>query len=126
TITYDIAISYRNMPLKQSVRTTIDKWTTVRFGDASDMAFSNSVQTGNAQIDELIAAETTKIKGFPLRQTVQVTTINNTVQKTNSKLMLPTTRTKSRETTVTSISETKTDDTLFRVPAGYSKNNYME
>jgi hypothetical protein len=126
TITYDITITYRSMPLKQSVRTTIDKWTTVRFGDASDMAFSNSVQTGNAQIDELIAAETTKIKGFPLRQTVQVITVNNTAQKTNSKLVLPTTRTRSRETTVTAISETKTDDTLFRVPAGYAKNNYTE
>jgi hypothetical protein len=91
------------------------------------MAFSNSVTTGNAKIDELISAETTKIKGFPLRQSVQVTTINNASQKPNSKLTLPTTRTKTRETTVTAITETASaDDTMFRIPAGYSRNNYTE
>lgn len=125
-MTYDITVTFRNMPLKQSVRTTIDKWTTVRFGDATDAAFANSAQTGNAKIDELIAAETTRIKGFPLRQTVQVTTINNTGQAPGSKLVVPSTRTKTREMTVTAISEVKPSDAMFRVPAGYQRTDFTD
>jgi len=126
TMTYDITVTFRSMPLKQSVRTIIDKWTTVRFGDVADVAFGSSVQTGNDKIDELISAETTKIKGFPLRQTVSITTINNTGQAVGSKLVLPATRTKTRETTVTSISEMPSDDKLFRIPAGYQRTDFTE
>lgn len=126
TMTYDITVTFRNMPLKQSVRTTIDKWTTVRFGDIADNAFGNPTPTGNTKIDEMVAAETTKIKGFPLRQTIQVTTINNTGQLPGSKLVLPATRTKTRETTVTAISEVAPDDKLFRVPAGYQRTDFNE
>ena len=126
TMSYDITVTFRNMPLKQSVRTVIDKWTTVRFGDVADSAFGNPVQTGNAKVDELINAETTKIKGFPLRQTVQVTTMNNTSQAPGSKLVIPTTRTKTRETTVTSISEFSPDDELFRIPAGYQRTDFNQ
>ncbi len=125
TMTYDITVTFRNMPLKQSVRTIIDKWTTVRFGEVAD-AFANSAQTGNSKIDELIATETTKIRGFPLRQIVQITTINNTGQAMGTKLVLPATRTKSREMTVTSISEVAPDDKMFRVPAGYQRTDFNE
>ena len=89
-------------------------------------AFGNPAQTGNTQIDELITAETTKIKGFPLRQTVSVTTINNTGQIPGSKLVIPATRTKTRETTITAISEMAPDDKLFRVPAGYQRTDFTE
>jgi hypothetical protein len=125
-MTYDITVTFRNMPLKQSVRTIIDKWTTVRFGDVADVAFGTAAQTGNAQIDELISAETTKIKGFPLRQTVSVTTINNTGQIPGSRLVVPATRTKTRETTVTAISEMAADDKMFRVPAGYQRTDFTD
>jgi len=125
-MTYDITVTFRNMPLKQSVRTIIDKWTTVRFGDVADVAFGNPAQTGNAQIDELISAETTKIKGFPLRQTVSVTTINNNGQIPGSRLVVPATRTKTRETTVTAISEMAADDKMFRIPAGYQRTDFTE
>ena len=126
TMTYDITVTFRNMPIKQSVRTIIDKWTTVRFGDVADVAFGNPAQTGNSQIDELISAETTKIKGFPLQQTVSVTTINNTGQIPGSKLIVPATRTKTRETMVTAISEMAADDKMFRVPAGYQRTDFNE
>jgi hypothetical protein len=125
-MTYDITVTFHDMPLKQSVRTVIDKWTTVRFGDVADVAFGNPAQTGNAKIDELISAETTKIKGFPLRQTVSVTTINNTGLIPGSKLVVPATRTKTRETTVTAISEMAADDKWFRVPAGYQRTDFTD
>ncbi|HEV8661434.1 MAG TPA: hypothetical protein VGS96_22755 [Thermoanaerobaculia bacterium] len=127
TMTYNITINFRNMALKQSVRTTIDKWTTVRFGDAAEAAFSNTIQTGNAKVDELIAAETTKIRGFPLRQTIQVVTINETgPQPVGTKLALPASRTMSREMTVTAIGEAKADDSLFRIPAEYRKIDFAD
>ena len=127
TMTYDITVTFRAMPLKQSVRATIDKWTTVRFGDA-DLAFAASaMQTGNADLDKLIVAETTKIRGFPLRQTFQVVTTNLSAKpNTDSKLRVPTSATRVREVTVTSIGEVKTDERSFQVPAEYRKLNFAE
>lgn len=126
TITYDITVNYRNMPLKQSVRTTIDKWTTVRFGDTADAAFSNTTMTGNTKVDELIADETTKIRGFPLKQTVQVVTINQTGTAATSKLRLPPSRTQKREMTVTAVKEVASDDSMFRIPADYRKIDFND
>lgn len=126
-ITYDITVNYRNMPLKQAVRTTIDKWTTVRFGDTADAAFSSTAMTtGNAKVDELIADETTKIRGFPLKQSVQVVTINQTGTPATSKLRLPASRTQTREMTVTSVKELPPDDSMFRIPADYKKVDFND
>lgn len=126
TITYEITINFRTMPLKQSVRTTIDKWTTVRFGDIMDSAFAGTAQTGNAKVDELIAAETTKIRGFPLKQTIQVVTINQNGTPLGSKLRLPASRTQTREMTVTSIAEVHPDDATFKVPADFRRVDFND
>jgi hypothetical protein len=127
TMTYSITVNFRNMPLKQAVRATIDAWTTVRFGDAAEAAFANNIQTGNANIDELIAVETTKIRGFPLKQTVQIVTLHESkLQPVGSKLVLPASRTQTREMTVTSIGEAKAEDSLFRVPAQYKKIDFSD
>lgn len=127
TMTYDITIIKNNMALKQGVRTVVDKWTTVRFGDALEAAVADRIQTGNQQVDDLIAAELTKIKGFPLKQSVQITTIDKKNGKpARSELKLPPVRTTTRELTVTSIREMKADDALFRVPAEYRKFNFAE
>jgi hypothetical protein len=126
TITYDITVTYRTMPLKQSVRTTIDKWTTVRFGDAAEAALQSTAQTGNPKVDELIATETTKIRGFPLKQTIQIVTLNQNGLPLGSKLRIPAARTQTREMTVTSIAEATADDSMFRVPAGYRKVDFNE
>lgn len=126
TMTYDITVNFRNMPLRQRVKAEIDKWTTPLFGDSAEAAFTNSfVQTGNVKIDELIAAETTKIKGFPLKQTVRISKTNLTVPRTSkSELKVPTVRTSTREMTVTWIGEVKADQTIFRIPAEYRKNDF--
>lgn len=128
TMTYDITVTMRNMAIKQSVRATIDKWTTVRFGDNAEPAFASApVQTGNAKIDEMIATETTRIKGFPLKQSIQITTINNAgKQLAGSELKIPSTRTRTREMTVTSVGEVKTKDSDFSVPAEFRKLNFAE
>jgi len=127
TMTYDITVKFGAMPLKQRVRTEIDKWTTVRFGDAGDAVSSTMITTGNPKIDEIIAAESTKIKGFPLKQTVKITKLNQMTGPvtTKSELKVPSIRTSTREMLVTAISETPIADTaLFSVPAGYRKHDF--
>ena len=123
TMSYEITVNLRHA-ITQSVRTTIDKWTTVRFGEGATAAFDSATQTGNPQIDELIAAETTKIKGFPLKQTIQVVTLSQLPSSKESQLQLPSTRTRTHEMTVTSISEIQPKDAIFSIPAGYRKLNF--
>lgn len=123
TMTYDITVN-RRLQMKQSVRTTIDKWTTVRFGDVGVTAFDAAIQTGNQQIDDLITAETTKIKGFPLKQTVQLVVVSQIDPSRKSQLQFPSTRTRTHEMTVTSVTEMKPKDSLFSVPADYRKLNF--
>lgn len=123
-LTYDITVNFRGMPLKQSVRTVIDKWTTLAFGDlVSDaLTTTGSVQTGNAQVDELIAVETTKIKGFPLKQSVSITTTNIRNAQVASKVNVPASRTRTREMEVTTIRQLASIDPLtFTVPAAFRK-----
>ncbi|HVS29990.1 MAG TPA: hypothetical protein VMS98_00920 [Thermoanaerobaculia bacterium] len=128
TIAYTITVRFGSMPLTQNVRTEIDKWTTNRFGDITDALGTNRIQTGNAEIDEIIAAETSKIRGFPLKQTIRITTTDaNAVRRASqSELKLPSSRTRTREMTVTSIRETKPDESMFTVPAEYKRNDFAE
>lgn len=128
TLTFDITVTLRNIPLKQNVRTEIDKWTTVRFGEVADTFAANAVQTGNAAVDELIAAETGKIRGFPLRQTVKITTMNAATKRPrpDSQLKLPSMRTMSREMTITSINELKPDEKVFNIPAEFKRVDFSE
>jgi hypothetical protein len=128
TMTYDITVTFRAMPLKQSVRTTIDKWTTIQFGDSVDDAFAGAtLQTGNPDLDKLIAAEATRIRGFPLRQSFQVVTTNLSAKSNaSSPLRVPMTHTRVREVTVTSIGEVKSDPRAFHVPTDYRKVNFAE
>ena len=126
TLTFDITVVFNGRPLKQSVRTDIDKWTTVRFGNIGDSLSAATLQTGNEQIDKLIADETTKIAGFPLRQSIRITAINAISGKRGmrSELRIPTTTTLTREMTVTSIREMRADDSLFAVPAGFERSEF--
>jgi hypothetical protein len=130
TMTYDITVNFKAMPVKQSVYAVIDKWTTVQFGDAGEaIASFNDIQTGNSQIDELIAAETTKIRGFPLKQTIQITTTNlsrRSKAAQTSQLKIPVTRTRTREFTIMKISEVPAQESSFLVPAGFRKLNFAE
>lgn len=119
-ITYDIAVSYRSMLLKQGVRTVIDRWSTMRFGDIDAGSFEN-MPTGNPQIDELIAAESGKLRGFPLKQVVQVTVTSRMPRPSNSQLKIPEARTITRETTVTRVAEVPAQSALFVVPPEFRR-----
>jgi len=123
-MSYDITVSFGSMPLTQSVKTTIDKWTTNAFGDVGDTFLaSGALHTGNPDLDDLMSAENTNIKGFPLKQIVNVTTINaHAAQNTNSQLHMNRTVTQTRELLVTSIQPKATVGlATFSIPVTYHK-----
>lgn len=120
SVSYDITVSMRGIPLKQRVRTDIDSWTTMQFAHLQHDAFSTGLRTGNAEIDRLLEAESTKITGFPLRQIVTVRT--NFEAKNRSKIELPTSRTITRETVITGVREIPlAAASLFTVPETYRR-----
>jgi hypothetical protein len=104
-MSYEITVAFGNLPLTQTVKTTIDKWTTSAFGDIGDTFLaSGALHTGNADLDDLISAENSNIKGFALRQIVNVTTINNRAPVNGeTQLKVNRTVTQTRELLVTSI-----------------------
>jgi len=123
TISYDISVPFGQIPLKQSVATVIDKWTTDAYaGVVESFLGGGAIKTGNNDIDDLIDAENTRISGFALKETVNVTTINSMPQVAGSHLPQSRTRTQTRELTITAI-QAKADipATTFVVPAGYHR-----
>jgi hypothetical protein len=126
-MSYDITVSFGKMPLTQSVRTVIDRWTTVAFGDIGTSTNSAAFQTGNVEADQIIGLETTKITGFPLREVVSITT-TSLKQKTagSSTLKMSPTRSRTREMVVTKIHEARADAMAFVIPAAYRKTDVQE
>jgi hypothetical protein len=123
-MSYDITVAFGSMPLTQSVRTTIDKWTTNAFGEVGDTFLaSGALHTGNPDLDDLMSAENTNIKGFALKQIVNVTTVNShAAQNPNSQLHMNRTVTQTRELLVTSIQPTATVGVAtFAIPVTYHK-----
>lgn len=122
TIDYQITVNFGSLPLTQMVHTVIDKWTSMAFGDVGDTFLSGGVlHTGNSDIDELLAAENTKIKGLALKQTVQLMTVNNNATGA-SKLGVHRTVTQTREMLITSIQPTtQIAATQFTVPPSFHK-----
>jgi hypothetical protein len=122
TISYEMTVMFRTMPLRQAIRTEIDKWTTQAFGDVSELFLANSgVRTGNPEIDKLIDIETTKVKGLPMKQVMRTTLSNLQGSLPGSKLPLSQVRTLTRELIITSIEQAPTDASAFVIPANFKK-----
>jgi hypothetical protein len=119
TLTYDITVTLRGVPLKQRVRTEMDSWTTMEFGSYQLPALSSGIRTGNLDLDDLLETERTRIPGFPLRQTVTIRTSFD--KPARSKIEIPSTRTITREMWVTKIRETTSRPDQFLVPASYRR-----
>ena len=118
TITYDISVTMKSIPLKQHVRTEIDTWTTAQFPNDSAVGFLSRMRTGNAEIDRLLDLQMTQLTGFPLRQVVTTRTTAD-LPPTRSEIKTPTSRTIVREMWVTAIKEVPPDAALFTIPANY-------
>jgi len=122
-LSYTISVPFGQMQLKQSVTTVIDKWTTMAYaGVVESFLAGGSVHTGNPDLDDIFEAENTKIKGFPLRQTIEITTVNTNPRAPGSKLEIQATHTQTRDLTITSIQATpEAAAALFQIPAGFHK-----
>ena len=124
TVRYDITMNVGTLALKQKVQTIIDKWTTNAFGDVTDTFLaSGSLHTGNSQLDEILDAETTKIKGLPLRQLVQVITTSQNPGLGSSQLKLSPTRKQTTEMVVSSVESKTVAPTVFQIPVTYTKTD---
>ena len=128
TLDYDITLAFGNIPLTQTVHEVIDKWVTQAFGSVAETFLATgSIRTGNPDLDDLIATENTKIKGFALKQTTQVASSMRITSKSmvpGSKLsdVFRPTRTQIRELTITSIeAKAAVPPDLFVVPATFHK-----
>jgi hypothetical protein len=125
SISYDITLLMGTLPMTQSVRTLIDKWVTTAFGDVGgDYLAAGAMKTGNADLDELVNLENTKIKGFALKQTSQITTTANRHSIAGSDLgrVFRPMRTQTREIEVTSVQAVgRALATEFMVPAGFHR-----
>ena len=118
TITYDITLPSRGMAVKQHVRTEIESWTTSQYPELHASVLTSDVDTGNPEVDRLIEAESSKT-GFPLRQIVRMRVSSPIMIK--SELKIPTIRTITRETSVTSIRQSTPTGTAFTIPATYRR-----
>ena len=125
TITYDISVTVKTIPLKQHVRTEVDTWATPEFAAAATSSVLSGMRTGNVEIDRMLDVEATQLKGFPLRQTVTTRTAAD-LPPSRSQLQVPATRTIVREMWVTSIRETAPDATLFVIPPKYRRADAQE
>jgi hypothetical protein len=120
TISYDITVLMKTIPVKQHVETEIDSWTTTKFGDVPPSFLTGgSSRTGNAELDRLLDTHNAKISGFPLRQLV--TTRTKYDMPARSKLERPGLRTMTRETWVTKIQEVKAEPSQFTIPVSYRR-----
>ena len=126
TITYDISVTLKNIPVKQHVKTEVDTWSTMQFPAVSAMSFLSGLRTGNAEIDKLLDMEASaRLRGFPLRQTV-TTRATADLPPRRSEIKTPTSRTIVREMWVTSIREVPPDSALFTIPPTYRRADAQE
>ena len=122
TLDYDITVNAGPVPLKQTVHTVTDRWVSPDLEDIADAFLaSSSIHTGNADLDQIIDADTKQVKGFPLRQRVVISVTNDTPGMPGSQLAIDRTRTQSREMTITAIHPITAPPTAFIVPPSYHR-----
>ena len=123
SLKYDITVSFGTIPLTQTVNEVIDKWVTQALGEIGEAFLSSGgVRTGNPELDDLVDTENSKVKGFPLKQTISVTTLNGNPSPQASKIQMNRSATQTRELTITSIEpKASISADLFVVPAAFHK-----
>jgi hypothetical protein len=124
TVDYDVTLMLRQIPLKQSVHTVIDNWMTTKYGELVPNTIASGTSTGNVDVDRMLELETTKMAGFPLRQTVSIR-LTPAGSSVNSQLKMSQ-RTVLREMQVSAIRELESKPSDFAIPAGFTPANVGE
>lgn len=121
-INYDITVVIASMPLKQSVTTVIEEWSTEAFGDIRGaLQASSALRTGNPQLDEMLQAETSRLRGLPLRQIVTITTRSESKRSASSELKVNPTKMQISELLVTSVETIPSSEAHFIVPPTFRR-----
>jgi hypothetical protein len=113
---YQMKVKVFGLGKANDVLTEEEFWVTDRLLDKSFGMWlrTSKPKTGNADLDRLIAAETEKIKGIPLKSvTVTTTSQGAKVQKTQSTME------------VTALDSFVKAPVSFEVPAGYQQREMM-
>ncbi|HVR42622.1 MAG TPA: hypothetical protein VMS56_04185 [Thermoanaerobaculia bacterium] len=121
--TYQITWTGGPLPLTQSVKTVVEKWTTNAFGDVAESFLDESaLRTGDPAFDQLIEAETSKIKGLPLRQLTTVTAQGTgSLAQSSSRVSTPPTRTHVTEILLSNIRMESVPSATFEIPDDFRK-----
>ena len=108
---YDINVDAMGQKMTTHTAMNTESWTTDQLSsEFSTFLQARGLRTGIPAIDSLIEAQTTAMKGMPLKQ---VSTI--TINQGGSDMKMVTT------STVTNIVRTSIDASRFAMPAGYTK-----
>lgn len=126
-LAYDITVTRKGTPISAHVETLIDSWRTPKYADVTSDSTFSVPRTGNPEIDKLIEEETSRLKGFPLKETVTTrTTFNLQPRQWEGGARVNQTKTIIRETRVVAIREVAADATLFSIPAGFRRADAEE
>lgn len=120
---YRITLKNGPLPLTQDVHTVIEKWTTNAFGDVAGGFLDRSVlKTGEPNLDKVLEAEFSKVKGLPIRQisTVSTTGVGN-LARGGKKVGYSPKRTSVNEILLSNIRVEAVPSSLFEIPAGYTR-----
>ncbi|MFN2441786.1 MAG: hypothetical protein ABR517_03790 [Thermoanaerobaculia bacterium] len=125
---YRITLKSGPLPLTQDVNTVIEKWTTNAFGDVAGGFLDRSVlRTGEPNIDKILEAEFSKVKGLPLRQISTVNTVGvGSLARSSDQIGYAPRRTSVNEILLSNIRVESVPSSLFEIPAGYRRADDKE
>ncbi|HXI12280.1 MAG TPA: hypothetical protein VNM92_06510 [Thermoanaerobaculia bacterium] len=120
---YDMTVMFGSIPLRQAVVTTVDSWTTNAFGSVPAPIFaSTDFTTGNAELDKLISAETSRVSGLALRQIVTITTSAKKTGVARKDVKLNVSKRQTSEILVSAVRNVQVEPSFFQIPEGFTKS----
>lgn len=108
---YDLNMKIMGMNSSSHIESTTESWATDELSaDLMTFVQMRNLRTGIDGLDELLAAQTTGVKGFPLKQ---VTTTKTTQGKKSN--------TQTTTVTVVNVRDSDIPASQFEIPSGYSE-----
>jgi len=108
---YDMNINAMGQKMKTHLAMNTESWTTDQLAaEMSTFLQMRGIRTGVESLDKLIEAQSSGMRGFPLKQVSTVHVVQGT-----SDIVMNTT------STVTNIEKKAVDGSLFAMPSGYTK-----
>lgn len=114
---YTTVMKIMGMKRTSTIVSVEDIWSTDEVGDAAFGVWQRKgpPKTGNSTLDELIATEMGKIKGWPLKTITESTTTTKKGKQSVSRTVME----------VTSLARAKVPESTFEIPPGFQKIEMM-